>query len=255
MCTAQQLAKYVSKHDLVSVLDVVDTAQQAGTDEQFAGLMQQLCRTLPASCAEVCVAEIGPDNDVVRTRNRVSLNYPSQWASVYQRRNFQRVDPVLRRLFVEQRPIYWAELRDRGASPAEEEFYAMAADFGLRDSVSFGARFDNSRSGSFFTLAGQGLGSHVRHRKLFDYLAPHLHMALSRTQMNHQREKPRLTPRELEVLTWAKYGKTNWEIGKLLEVSPRVVKFHLENAMRKLDVVNRTQAIAVALSLGLIRWS
>jgi DNA-binding CsgD family transcriptional regulator len=255
MSTAQQLAKHVSKHDLASTLDLVEAANQVGTEQQFAGLLRQLCNVLPAACADASVAEIGADSSILRTSRRVSVNYPAQWPAVYQRRNFQRVDPVVRRLFVEQRPLYWSELRRGERTPAQEEFYAMAADFGLQDGVSFGTRFDRSTNGSFFTVAGPGLGRDLRHRKLFDYLAPHLHVALTRVHLGQQRDQPRLTPRELEVLRWAKYGKTNWEISRLLVVSPRAVKFHLENAMRKLDVVNRTQAIAVALSLGLIQWS
>ena len=255
MSTATQLARHASKRDLVAALDVIDAALQVGTEAQFSNTMRLVFDVLPIQRADICVAEIGTDNAIVRANRRVSINYPQQWVGVYRRRGYQRVDPVARKLFTEQKPIIWSQLRAQHQTPLEKEFYGTAADFGLTDGFAFGARFDNSSAGSFFSCVGEDLARNKRHHVLLDFLVPHLHVALSRMHLGHQREKPKLTPRELEVLTWAKYGKTNWEISSVLGVSARAVKFHLENAMRKLDVVNRTQATAVALSLGLIKWS
>jgi DNA-binding CsgD family transcriptional regulator len=61
-----------------------------------------------------------------------------------------------------------------------------------------------------------------------------------------------LTNREKEVLVWTKEGKTNREISRVINVSERTVVFHMQNAMRKLGARNRVQAMATALSLGLI---
>ena len=62
----------------------------------------------------------------------------------------------------------------------------------------------------------------------------------------------RLSSRQREVLEWAAIGKTDWEIGKILSISERAVKFHLEKARQRLDASNRTHAVARAISLGLI---
>jgi DNA-binding NarL/FixJ family response regulator len=56
-----------------------------------------------------------------------------------------------------------------------------------------------------------------------------------------------LTSREAEVLLWIACGKTNREIGQILEMSPRTVNKHLEQIFRKLDVENRTAAAATAI--------
>jgi DNA-binding response OmpR family regulator/DNA-binding CsgD family transcriptional regulator len=61
------------------------------------------------------------------------------------------------------------------------------------------------------------------------------------------REHFGLTSREAEVLLWIAYGKTNREIGQILEMSPRTVNKHLEQVFRKLDVENRTAAAAAAI--------
>lgn len=56
-----------------------------------------------------------------------------------------------------------------------------------------------------------------------------------------------VTGREADVLLWIANGKTNREIGQILEMSPRTVNKHLEQIFKKLGVENRTSAAAAAL--------
>lgn len=56
-----------------------------------------------------------------------------------------------------------------------------------------------------------------------------------------------LTVREADVLLWIANGKTNREIGQILEMSPRTVNKHLEQVFRKQGVENRTSAAAAAI--------
>ena len=59
--------------------------------------------------------------------------------------------------------------------------------------------------------------------------------------------KLQLTERESEVLYWIGNGKTNREIGQILDNSPRTINKHLEQVFRKLEVSNRTSAAAIAI--------
>ena len=56
-----------------------------------------------------------------------------------------------------------------------------------------------------------------------------------------------LTKREAEVLYWVIYGKTNRDIGDILESSHRTVNKHLEHVFEKLGVETRTAAAALAM--------
>jgi LuxR family quorum sensing-dependent transcriptional regulator len=62
----------------------------------------------------------------------------------------------------------------------------------------------------------------------------------------------RLTPREIEILTWVAKGKSRWEVGIILGISEETVKAHLENIRQKLGASNTTHAIAIALLHGLL---
>jgi DNA-binding CsgD family transcriptional regulator len=62
-----------------------------------------------------------------------------------------------------------------------------------------------------------------------------------------------LSEREIECLTWAALGRTDAEIGSVLNRSPTTARFHMDNAVRKLGARNRTQAVAIAIQRGLIQ--
>ena len=63
---------------------------------------------------------------------------------------------------------------------------------------------------------------------------------------------PNLTEREIDCLRWAAQGKSSLDISVILGLSARGIEFHFESARKKLDATNRTQAVAIAVSIGII---
>ena len=53
-------------------------------------------------------------------------------------------------------------------------------------------------------------------------------------------------------MRWCKEGKTNWEIGEILEISEKTAEFHLGNVMRKLGASNRITAVVKGIKQGII---
>lgn len=62
--------------------------------------------------------------------------------------------------------------------------------------------------------------------------------------MDAKRPNSPLTQREAECLKLVAQGKTDAEIGQLLSISSRTVRFHVGNAKAKLGVATRIQAVA-----------
>ena len=62
-----------------------------------------------------------------------------------------------------------------------------------------------------------------------------------------------LSPRELEVLRLLAEGKPNKLIGVALSIAEVTVKSHVQSLFKKLNVLSRTEAIAVANRRGLLR--
>jgi DNA-binding NarL/FixJ family response regulator len=61
-----------------------------------------------------------------------------------------------------------------------------------------------------------------------------------------------LTPRELEVLELLAHGSTNKQIARDLKISDNTVRCHVNNIMEKLQVSDRTEAVANALKKGVL---
>lgn len=113
--------------------------------------------------------------------------------------------------------------------------------------------------GSFFVFAGVSGTSSARNAYLLELLMPYLHMALHRMLTNEKdgatEQAPSvalLSKREIQVLHWLKNGKTNPEIGQILEISSPTVKNHVQKIMRKLKVNNRAQAVFKSATLRLV---
>ncbi len=62
-----------------------------------------------------------------------------------------------------------------------------------------------------------------------------------------------LTEREVEVLQAFANGATTVEVVRTLNVSPKTVKNHLAHIYAKLGAADRTQAVSMALRLGIVR--
>ncbi len=58
-----------------------------------------------------------------------------------------------------------------------------------------------------------------------------------------------LTPRERQVLKLLSEGRQPVEIARKLVISPKTVATHIQRVLKKLDVHDRTQAVALALSV------
>lgn len=67
-----------------------------------------------------------------------------------------------------------------------------------------------------------------------------------------ERPNDSLSSREIECLRWSAAGKSSEEIAIILDLSSHTVVGYLKSAMRKLDSVNRMQAIARALRYRLL---
>jgi len=117
----------------------------------------------------------------------------------------------------------------------------------------------DGRALTLFTFACRPGSIGPRQVYLAQLLAPALHAAWVRTQLQRTASEVErssgqsvLTVRELDILKWIYLGKSNFEIGAILKISPLTVKNHVQKILRKLNVVNRTQAIGKALELRIL---
>jgi len=133
---------------------------------------------------------------------------------------------------------------------------------GASDILAHGTHDTAGRPASFFIFASQPGSIAGRQRHLAALLAPSLHAAWVHTQFSRAIQPgparsqsgggELLTTREQEILGWIYQGKSNIEIGMILGISPLTVKNHVQKILRRLNVLNRAQAVGKALSLRIL---
>lgn len=187
--------------------------------------------------------------------------YPSEWREHYTANNYMVVDPTVQYCSQHVTPLAWDCDRNNGGqdySPEVRRFMSEARDFGLRGGVSFPL---HTAQGDFAMLSFAGEAGVKAGDSRIQRVLPHgqlftayLHEAVRRVFSNDVLaiSSVDLTDREKECLLWATEGKTAWETSRILHIAERTVTFHLQNVQGKLGVSNRQQAVARAVSLGLI---
>ncbi|MDH4144997.1 MAG: response regulator transcription factor [Acidimicrobiia bacterium] len=78
-------------------------------------------------------------------------------------------------------------------------------------------------------------------------------LQLDRYFQSNQPNDPVLTKREQEVLQLFANGKSTVEVARSLTISQKTVKNHLTSIYQKLNVRDRTEAVLLAVRMGLIR--
>lgn len=71
-------------------------------------------------------------------------------------------------------------------------------------------------------------------------------------RLENRQARPELSAREVEVLEELARGRTNKEIAAALGIAPATVKIHVARILEKLGALDRTQAVSLALSRGLL---
>lgn len=187
----------------------------------------------------------------------VMTSLPTEWISLYHAKNFGTVDPVVTTVFGTRLPTTWdMERRYDQLGTAVGDFVRVAHDFDVCRGYTvpiFGPEGDYGLLSYVSGESEKEFHHMIESRKstLF-MLAHHVHQMMRAFDSKDDADSISLSERECEVLQWTAGGKTNPEIGVILSISDKTVQYHLYNAMRKLDVYSRAQAVCKAILMGII---
>jgi DNA-binding CsgD family transcriptional regulator len=115
-----------------------------------------------------------------------------------------------------------------------------------------------TRYGSYFLFGRLPALPDAHQCYVTDLIAPHMRATLAHLLLAEPALRPQLsahtplTRRELELLQWLVAGRTTGEIARSTFRSTHTVSNQVRAILRKLRANNRTEAIAVALGLGLV---
>ncbi|HET8899153.1 MAG TPA: LuxR family transcriptional regulator [Rhodanobacteraceae bacterium] len=180
-------------------------------------------------------------------------NYPDAWQAHYMANDYLHHDPVIHQARGSHLPVVWNAATKAG----QAAFWGEASEHGIRHGWTLALYGAN---GAFGLISLARSHDRIDEAELADNEARLLwlsHAALEAVSARHQRRQPThashaLSERERDILRWALAGKTAEETACILAISSRTVHFHMMEIMQKLNVVNKTQAVAKALVLNLI---
>lgn len=190
---------------------------------------------------------------IARPRHVLVNNYPIPWQSRYEEMGYIHHDPTVMHGLKCQDPILWND----DLFISAPQLWSEAKEAGLRVGWAQASPMRNGVGGMLSLARSHDplLPSELNAIGLrLPWLANIAHMGFLRMLDAKDILCPelKLTPREKEVLRWSADGKTIPDISQILLISEDTVKFHTRNVLCKMDVTNRTAAVARAAFLGLL---
>lgn len=188
------------------------------------------------------------------SENSIITNWPAEVIQRFDSNGLMRESPILNRLQNTTAPflydvdeLYGAKTDPRSAA-ARELFHSAALGCGGVFPVA-----DALGDRAFVIFAGDNNFVSTTMLMVTHLVATHVFDRLFQIRQKDFKAAEALTDREVDCLTWTAAGKTSAEIAEILTLSEHTVNHYLNRAARKLDTVNRTQAVAKALRSGIIR--
>lgn len=228
-------------------------ARLAPATASSAALLKELAVITAELGFEYCSYVLKAPVPITSPRVTWSSNYPDRWLDHYFSNNYLGIDPLIQRASQEVGSVVWSS----DSFQTQPEFWEEASAHGIRYGWAMATRGPHMATG-LLSLARSYqpiTSSELDETEMKLVWLSHLmqgYISAAESSMFIPESAHQLTDREREVLRWSAVGKTAEEIGKILGITERTVTFHVTSSLYKLDVTNKTQAVAKALLLKLI---
>lgn len=181
----------------------------------------------------------------------IITNLPSEFIALFDKYKLLQSSPLLHKLRETTLPICYeiAQIEREQSVPHVQDVFAQ---FSLTGGIAIPVHDIRGKRGVVGFL---GSRPSLEPREVMElaFLAAHVYDKLASICAIDVRTTEALSERELDCLNWTAAGKTSAEIAEILSLSEHTVNHYLNRATRKLDAVNRTQAVAKGFRLGLVK--
>lgn len=180
--------------------------------------------------------------------------YPDAWVDHYVDSNYVEIDPVLRLAIRRLLPSDWSELKDH--SKLSTRMFREAELFGIGNkgfTVPIRGALGELALFSVSAQENDNSWDLVKNEFMMELqmIAFYFHDMILRSN-GIAPKVAELAPREIEVLKWMANGKTAADVAAILNLSNSTVRHYLETARNKLGALNKTHAVARAMSHSMI---
>lgn len=243
---------------LSAVEHFVDRMESIQSIDDLGSNLAQSARDLGFTYYSYVTARVLGDDAASTSEPLTYGSYPEAWLSHYKDNNYNYIDPVLA-VGKRKRGLFcWGGNRFTEAQPSRYRLMLNEArDYGICRGLTMPVHRGGGESGYLSVSLDDRLESFdevVKHASMQIQLIAHLahDIAVENFLRLPEKKEIRLTAREREVLFWAGEGKTAWETSVILGCSISTARFHVQNALKKLDVSNKFSAFIKAQRFGLL---
>ena len=180
-------------------------------------------------------------------------SWPADWMALYAERQVFFEDPMVLEAQRRMSPFRWGDLEShRSVNKQGLDILALARDYGWADGLVVPVHGPAGYQGLVSLASMHPLDLSPADISLLWVVAIAVHARCRETPgVGDGSPPPRpLNRREVECMRWVAAGKTDWEIGQLLQLSPATVHFHVEKVKRRLATGSRAEAVALLVLHG-----
>jgi LuxR family quorum sensing-dependent transcriptional regulator len=231
----------------------LDLIERCAAEQNAPALVDEFLATV--ALFGFCAGAGGAWTGMGRTRAyRFYFNtWPADWLALYNARGVFFDDPIVAEAQRRMAPFLWADLEHyRPLHEVGTEIRSLVYEYGWADGLVVPVHGPSGYQGVVSLAAMQKLelsGADISLLWVMA-LAAHARCRESLGMGSASAPPPKLTKREGQCMQWVAAGKTDWEIGALLEISPATVHFHVERVKRRLAATSRTEAVALLVLHG-----
>jgi DNA-binding CsgD family transcriptional regulator len=241
---------YLSRHRALS------EARDFTKRVQLIDWMKQAIRPVfPFECGLLVFGT--SEDSLITVQHALSIDMPASYMTYVEQPNRKMRSPLLSTKH-ERHAALAMSAADIGLNPNYQDWHKQFIRAGFKDVVIDGIHDDVSNEVTLiklyncasYTSTGTSFALSLFETKI----ASCVHNTWKRIAVHEENVRLRLpngiellTPKEIEVLRWIKQGKTNLEIGIILNNSPKTIKTHVEHILSKLNMPNRATLASIVV--------
>ncbi|WP_210644710.1 MULTISPECIES: LuxR family transcriptional regulator [unclassified Pseudomonas] len=242
------MLKPVSSH-LFHLIQEVENNIAGASEDEYTEILGWIFSRLGINKFAYVHLEPTPFN---HSKISIHSNYPSEWVETYRKNSLYKSDPVMANTAVTATPFFWDEIpQEIDNNP---EIFDQSAAYGIKQGFTIPLHEPGRSFGSIHLSSEENdpdfptlIRSNLVIIKTLSIIANQHRPTEASIESNLK-----LSPREIEFLRWLSLGKNYKEIGLIMNITERTVKFHAKQMTEKLDCINVKQAMFKAVHLNLV---
>ncbi|WP_238962885.1 LuxR family transcriptional regulator [Pseudomonas sp. AF32] len=240
--------KPISSH-LFNLVQEVENNISGVSEEEYTEILGWIFSKLGIEKFAYVHLEPTPFNN---SKISIYSNYPSEWVETYRKQSLYKTDPVMANTAITATPFFWDEIPEE--IDTHSDIFEQSASYGIKQGYTVPIHEPGRAFGSLHLSSEENdpdfptiVRSNLFIIKALSIIANQYRPVETTVESNL-----RLSPREIEFLRWLALGKNYKEIGLIMNITERTVKFHAKQMTEKMDCINVKQAMIKAVQLNLV---